>query len=169
MARKESSSLAQAASWASSFGRLRGAAAVGVTCPACPALDVFALFCLCPPPLVSVSSPFLRCLRCLRPPKPLLGPSPSPTHRHRHREGGNRTRAKQNRFQKRKSKAKRKCGLGVERFQIFRFRFGSVPNFSVPVRFGSEILGAGSVRFQYCKTKNIKNLLLHGKKNLKSH
>ncbi len=54
--------------------------------------------------------------------------------------------------------------VGVERFQIFRFRFGSVPNFSVPVRFGSEILGAGSVRFQYCKTKNIKSLLLHGKR-----
>ncbi len=57
-------------------------------------------------------------------------------------------------------------GLGVERFQIFRFRFGSVPKFSVPVRFDSKIFGAGSVRFQYCKTKNIKNLLLHDKKNL---
>ena len=65
----------------------------------------------------------------------------------------------------RKRNRKKHKEVGVERFQIFRFRFGSVPNFSVPVRFGSKILGAGSVRFQYCKTKS---LLLHEKKQ-KSH
>ena len=35
--------------------------------------------------------------------------------------------------------------LGADRSRNFRFRFGSVPKFSVPVRFGSKIFGSGSV------------------------